>query len=74
MFVGQSRECLSVVDTKLVIDEVCAAFGQHVKYVVTRLDSSTEERTSVIQTQRNAFTVLMESQRAIDSRPLPSKV
>ena len=36
MFVGQSLECLSLVDTKLVVDTkpvVCAAFGQHVKYL-----------------------------------------
>ena len=31
---GNSRECQSIVDDNLVIDDVCAAFGQHVKYLV----------------------------------------
>ena len=34
VFVGNSRECQSIVDDNLVIDDVCAAFGQHVKYLV----------------------------------------
>ncbi len=65
VFIGQSRDCLSIVDEKLVIDDVCKAFGQHVKFVVVQ---------SGTQTYRNAFKVLMQAQCAIDLKPLPSRV
>ena len=74
VFVGQSRDCLSIVDEKLVIDDVCKAFGQHVKFVVVQSESSAEQDASGTQTYRNAFTVLMQAQRAIDLKPLPSRV
>ncbi len=32
--VGQCRDTLSMVDEKLVVDDVCSVFGQHVKFVV----------------------------------------
>ena len=72
VYVGPSREVLSFVDEKLLVEEVCRAFGQHVKFSVCR-PSSTEAATS--QPLRNAFTVLMNSQRALDEgKKLPSKV
>ncbi len=74
VFIGQSRDCLSIVDEKLVIDDVCKAFGQHVKFVVVQSESSAEQDASGTQTYRNAFTVLMQAQCAIDLKPLPSRV
>ena len=65
VFVGNSRECQSTVDDNLVIDDVCAAFGQHVKYLVMESEPS----ASAEQVSRNAFSVLIESQRAIDLKP-----
>ena len=70
VFVGNSRECQSIVDDNLVIDDVCAAFGQHVKYLVMESEPS----ASAEQVSRNALSVLMELQRAIDLKPLPSRV
>ena len=70
-YIGQSRESLSVVDEKLVIDDVCSIFGQCVKYVVAE---AVEPEASTPSTLKNALTILMNSQRtATDSTKLPSK-
>lgn len=66
VFVGQSKESLSVVDEKLVINDVCRVFGQHVKFVVLQAEAVTEAETTSSQTYRNAFTVLMNSRRALE--------
>ena len=75
VLVGQAREVLSVVDENLMIDDVCPVFGQHVKYLV--LDGPNPDAsacsTSCSSNLRNASTVLMKSQKAIDSKTLPSK-
>ena len=34
VLVGHTKESLSVVDEQLVIDDVCAVFGQHIKFYV----------------------------------------
>ena len=49
-----SRECQSIVDDNLVIGDVCAAFGQHVKYLVMESEPS----ASAEQVSHNAFSVL----------------
>ena len=51
------------MDEKLVVDEISKSFGQHVKFLVSRPDSSTSASGS--QPSINAFTVLMKSQRAL---------
>ena len=71
VFVGQSRESLSVVDESLVIDYVCL-FGQHVKYVVM-IQAAQGGSSSGSQTVQNAFVFLMNSQRSTDSKNMPSK-
>ena len=53
------------MDDNLVIDDVCAAFGQHVKYLVM-------ESEPIVQVLSRCLA--MESQRAIDLKPLPSRV
>ena len=35
VFVGHTKDSLSTVDEHLIIDDVCAMFGQHMKYTVT---------------------------------------
>ncbi len=72
VFVGQSKEYISVVDKQLILDDVCKLFGQHVKFSVVQLISPVE--ISDPQPLRNAFTVLMNSQRALDEKKLPSIV
>ena len=70
VFVGQSKDSLSFVDERLVVEDVCRAFGQHVKFCVSR-----HETTEASKPLRNAFTVLMNSQRALDAgKKLPPKI
>ena len=70
VFVGQSKDLLSFVDERLVVEDVCRAFGQHVKFCVSR-----HEATEASKPLRNAFTVLMNSQRALDAgKKLPPKI
>ena len=70
VFVGQSKDSLSFVDERLVVEDVCRAFGQHVKFCVSR-----HETTEASKHLRNAFTVLMNSQRALDAgKKLPPKI
>ena len=48
IFVGSSRECMSVVDQNLLISDVCKVFGQYVRY-------------NVVRSLPNSFTILMNS-------------
>ena len=34
VFVGHSKESMSVVDDELVVNDVCSMFGSHIKYLV----------------------------------------
>ncbi len=43
VFVGQSKESISVVDKQLILDDVCKLFGQHVKFSVVQLPQAPEE-------------------------------
>ena len=71
VYVGTTKDSLSLVDEQLVVGEVCQVFGQHVKLNVSRLATS-EEPTS--QPLANAFTVLMNNQRILDAgKKLPTK-
>ena len=60
VFVGSSKECMSVVDRNLLISDVCKVFGQFVRYNVV-IQLSEQEPTTVIHSLPNAFTVLMNS-------------
>ena len=71
VFVGQSKESLSVVDKSLLIDEVCNTFGHHIKYVA---EHGVEPAGPEASTLQNAFTVLMESQCSLDAQKLPPKI
>ena len=46
VFVGHTKESLSTVDEQLIVDDVCAMFGQHVKFTVT-LPTPSEESATV---------------------------
>ena len=61
------------MDKQLI--DVCAMFGQHVKLTVTLPTLSEESATvSEVNPLRNAFSILMASQRALDKAKLPPKV
>ena len=64
-----------MVDEQLIVN-VCSTFGQHVKYTVllsvVREDSN--DTKFQVKPLRNAFTVMMASQRALDMAKLPSKI
>jgi len=76
VFVGHTKESLSVVDEKLVVNDVCSTFGSHIKYSVQQ--QLTVQEAGVpqsSQTLRNAFSVLMSSSRARESqKKLPPRV
>ena len=46
VFVGQTKEMLSIVDQKLVVDDVCSVFGQHVQYVVIQAEPVCDQEAS----------------------------
>ena len=35
VYVGHTKDSLSVVNKQLIVDDVCAMFGQHVKFTMT---------------------------------------
>ena len=51
---------MSVVDDKLVVNDVCSMFGSHIKYLV-QLQLTVPDVPQSSQTLRNAFTILMSS-------------
>ena len=63
VFVGHSKESMSVVDKKLVVNDVCSMFGSHIKYLV-QLQLTVPDVPQSSKTLRNAFTILMSSSRA----------
>ena len=74
VFVGQSKDSMSVVDDKLVIDDVCSMFGSHIKYLV-QLQVTVQDAPQSSHTLRSAFTILMSSSRAMQSeKKLPPRV
>ena len=74
VFVGQSKDSMSVVDDKLVIDDVCSMFSSHIKYLV-QLQVTVQDAPQSSQTLRNEFTILMSSSRAMQSeKKLPPRV
>ena len=75
VFVGHLKESMSVVDEKLVVNDVCSMFGSHIKYLV-QLQLTVPDVPQSSQTLRNAFTILMSSSRARESEkklPLRTK-
>ena len=76
VFVGHSKEAMSIVDELLGVNDVCSLFGSHIKYLV-RLQSLglDDPNSSQAVPLRNAFTVLMSSSRAMkDCAKLPSTI
>ena len=74
VYVGHTKDSLSIVDKQLIVDDV-RVFGQHVKFTET-LATVREPQSSSVSSMalRNAFMVLMDSQRAIDMAKLPPKI
>lgn len=74
VFVGASKESLSVVDCSLLIGEVCGLFGRFVRYnVVLDVQAATTDEMSV----PNAFTRMMQSSAELAAsarKPLPDSV
>ena len=74
VFVGHSKESMSIVDEKLVMNDVCSMFGSHIKYLV-QLQLTVPDVPQSSQTLRNAFTILMSSSRAMKSeKKLPPRI
>ena len=74
VFVGHSKDSMSVVDDTLVVNDVCSMFGSHIKYLV-QLQLTVQDAPQSWQTPRNAFTILMSSSRARESeKKLPPRV
>ena len=69
VFVGHSKESISVVDEKLVMNDVCSMFSSHIKYLV-QLQLTVPDVPQSSQTLRNAFTILMSSSRVRESEKL----
>ena len=61
----------SSVDKTVNIVSVCVLFGWHIKFVVSVLEQGESSSQPVI---RNAFSIMMESQRRICSQTLPEPV
>ena len=59
------------MDEQLIID-VCVTFGQHVKFTVTLPTQILP--VSEVNALRNAFTIMMASQRALDMTKFPPKI
>lgn len=70
--VGTSKDKLDLVDLNLVIGRVVESFGRFVKYSVRKKELSPCPVTSDVK--RNAFEVLMDSQRSLQSKKLPDPV
>ena len=68
VFVGHSKEAMSVVDEKLGVNDVCSLFGSYLVQLQVTLQDTPQS-----QTLRNAFTVLMCSARE-DGRKLPPRI
>ena len=72
IFVGHTKDLLSIMDEQLIVDDVCAMFGQHVKFTATLPTPSEEPATvSKVNPLRNVFTIMMASQRVLDMAKLP---
>ena len=73
-FVGHSKESMSVVDEKLVLNDVCSMFGSHIEYLV-QLQLTVPDVPQSSQTLRNAFTIVMSSSRVRESeKKLPPRI
>lgn len=70
VFVGYSKDSMSIVDNRIFINDVCSMFGSHIKYLV-QLQLTVQDAQQSSPTLRNAFTILMSSSRARESKKLP---
>ena len=59
-------KALSIVDEQLNVNDVCAMFGQHVKFIVSQTVHEDAQSASASSTLPNAFEVLMASQKTVD--------
>ena len=76
VFVGSSKECLSIVSSSASVHSVCSVFGAFLKFEVeVDKETSTCPISSVPYMQPNAFTMLMQAQRALQfaNNGLPNK-
>ena len=62
------------MDEQLNVDDVCAMFGQHVKFIVSQTVHEDAQSASASSTLPNAFEVLMASQKTVDKATLPLKI
>jgi len=74
VFVGHSKDSVTVVDDTLVVYDVCCIFGSQIKYLV-QLQLTVQNAPQSLQTLWNAFTILMSSSRVRESKKkLPPRV
>lgn len=69
-----TKDSLSIVDEQLNVDDVCAMFGQHFKFIVSQTVHEDAQSASASSTLPNAFEVLMASQKTVDKATLPLKI
>ena len=67
--VGVARDQLDTVELGLYIYSVVCVFGRFLRYVVV-----SSELMVVAQQSRNAFSVMMASQRSLSQKPLPDAI
>ena len=75
--IGLTKNSLSIADEQLNVDDVCAMFGQHVKFIVSQtlaLVREDAQSASAFSTLPNAFEVLIASQKTVDKVTLPLKI
>ena len=75
--IGLTKDSLSIADEQLNVDDVCAMFGQHVKFIVSQtlaLVREDAQSASAFSTLPNAFEVLIASQKTVDKVTLPLKI
>ena len=66
--IGKDKTQLSQVDKSMNVSEVCLSFGQFIKFVVL---VDTGEGTCSLSVTKNAFVMMMNSQRTTCLNVLP---
>ena len=68
VWIGKDKTQLSQVDKSMNVSEVCLSFGQFIKFVVL---VDTGEGTCSLSVTKNAFVMMMNSQRTTCQPSLP---
>lgn len=72
-YIGLDKHNMDETDVSLPLGEVTRSFGSYVKYMVmSPIEVETQNRQDSAGT-RNAFDILLQSQRALLKRKLPSR-